>query len=78
MIGEVLPDAGTMIAFRRSDRSYHGHEPFEGVRRYVMVNWMTSGFAAQRELFHHRVSARVKQAAWLLKPAARQARGAHG
>ena len=78
MIGEVPPDAGTMIAFRRSDRSYHGHEPFEGVRRYVMINWMTSGFAAQRELFRHRLSARVKQAASLLKPAAQQAEGAHG
>ena len=78
MIGEVPPDAGTMIAFRRSDRSYHGHEPFEGVRRYVMINWMTSGFAAQRELFRHRLSARVKQAASLLKPAAQPAEGAHG
>ena len=78
MIGEVPPDAGTMIAFRRSDRSYHGHEPFEGVRRYVMINWMTSGFAAQRELFRHRLSARVKQAASLLKPAAQQAEAAHG
>ena len=78
MIGEVPPEAGTMIAFRRSDRSYHGHEPFEGVRRYVMINWMTSGFAAQRELFRHRLSARVKQAASLLKPAAKQAGGVHG
>jgi SM-20-related protein len=78
MIGEVPPDAGTMIAFRRSERSYHGHEPFEGVRRYVMVNWMTSGFAAQRELFRHRLSARVKQAASLLRPAAKQAGVANG
>jgi SM-20-related protein len=78
MIGEVPPDAGTLIAFRRSDRSYHGHEPFEGVRRYIMINWMTSGFAAKRELFRHRLSARVKQAASLLKPAAKQAEGAYG
>jgi SM-20-related protein len=27
MIDEVPPDLGTMIAFRRSDNSYHGHEP---------------------------------------------------
>ena len=47
MIGEVPPDAGTMIAFRRSDNSFHGHEPYEGVRRYVMINWMTSDFAAR-------------------------------
>ena len=50
MIGEVPPEAGTMIAFRRSDKSYHGHEPYEGVRRYVMINWMTSDFAAHARI----------------------------
>jgi SM-20-related protein len=68
MIGEVPPDLGTMIAFRRSDKSYHGHEPYEGVRRYVMINWMTSDSAARRELFRHRVSARAKLALSLFKP----------
>jgi hypothetical protein len=68
MIGEVPPECGTMVAFRRSDRSYHGHEPYEGVRRYVMVNWMTSDFAAQREMFRHRLSARAKQAFALFQP----------
>jgi hypothetical protein len=75
MIGEVAPEAGTMVAFRRSERSYHGHEPFEGVRRYLMVNWMTDDFAAQRELFRHRLSARVKQAVNLFQPAPRRAGG---
>ena len=79
MISEVPPDLGTMIAFRRADNSFHGHEPYEGVRRYVMVNWMTSGFAAQRELLRHRVSAGAKQALKLLRPQnARQAGGARG
>jgi hypothetical protein len=68
VIGEVPPDLGTMIAFRRSDKSFHGHEPYEGVRRYVMINWMTNDFAAKRELLRHRVSARAKQALKLLKP----------
>ena len=63
MIAEVPPEAGTMVAFRRSDHSFHGHEPFEGVRRYVMINWMTSDLAAARELARHRISARAKQAA---------------
>ncbi len=76
MIGEVAPDSGTMIAFRRSDKSYHGHEPYEGVRRYVMINWMTSDFAARRELFRHRLSARAKRALWLFKP--RRAAGQEG
>ncbi len=68
MIAEVPPEAGTMIAFRRSDNSFHGHEPYEGVRRYVMINWMTSGLAAERELMRHRLSAKVKQAAHWLHP----------
>jgi len=75
VIGEVAPESGTMVAFRRSDNSYHGHEPFEGVRRYLMVNWMTDDFAAQRELFRHRLSARVKQAANLFQPAPHRAGG---
>ncbi len=79
MIDEVPPDSGAMIAFRRSDRSYHGHEPYEGVRRYVMVNWMTSDLAARRELFRHQVSARAKLALSLFRPRrAAKARGAHG
>jgi len=62
MIAEVPPDAGTLIAFRRSDCSFHGHEPFVGVRRYVMINWMASTFAARRELLRHRISATAKRA----------------
>ena len=29
----VAPLAGTMLAFRRSDRSFHGHRPHVGERR---------------------------------------------
>lgn len=78
MIGEVPPDLGTMIAFRRSDKSFHGHEPYEGVRRYVMINWMTTDFAARRELFRHRLSARAKQALKLIKPRRATTGGARG
>jgi hypothetical protein len=69
MIAEVPPTAGTLIAFRRSDRSFHGHEPFVGVRRYVMINWMASTFAAKRELLRHRISASVKRAFAHAEPA---------
>jgi hypothetical protein len=61
MIAEVPPELGTLVAFRRSDNSFHGHEPYHGVRRYVMINWMTSGLAAQRELMRHKVSAAAKK-----------------
>lgn len=61
IIAEVPPLLGTLAAFKRSDNSYHGHEPFSGVRRYVMINWMTSGLAAQRELMRHKLSAQAKK-----------------
>lgn len=61
MVAEVPPDAGTLAAFRRSDRSYHGHKPFVGPRRYIMFNWMTDELAMTRELARHRLSARVKR-----------------
>jgi hypothetical protein len=61
MIAEVPPESGTLIAFRRSDKSFHGHEPYVGVRRYVMINWMASTFAAKRELLRHRISATAKR-----------------
>lgn len=61
IIAEVPPSLGTLVAFQRSDNSFHGHEPYVGVRRYVMINWMTSGLAAQRELMRHRISAKAKK-----------------
>lgn len=61
MIAEVPPLAGTLLAFRRADNSWHGHKPFAGVRRAVMLNWMTCPSAARRESARHAVSSRVKQ-----------------
>jgi hypothetical protein len=61
VIAEVPPDLGTLVIFQRSDNSFHGHEPFVGERRAVMINWMANSFAAQRELICHRVSAQAKK-----------------
>ena len=61
IIAEVPPTSGTLVTFRRSDCSFHGHEPFVGVRRYVMINWMATTFAARRELLRHRISATAKR-----------------
>ncbi len=36
---EVMPAAGTLLAFRRADNSYHGHKPFEGKRRMLQMSW---------------------------------------
>jgi SM-20-related protein len=61
MLAEVPPVNGTLLAFRRSDNSWHGHAPFDGVRRIIMLNWMTSPAAARRELGRHAVSAGIKR-----------------
>lgn len=60
-IAEVPPDAGTLVAFRRADNSWHGHKPFAGERRYVMFNWMTGSAIAAWEIARHRASASVKR-----------------
>ena len=57
---EIPPIAGTMLAFRRSDRSFHGHETFIGKRRVIQMNWVTSEMVVRRELRRHRLSAWAK------------------
>lgn len=57
---EVAPFAGTMLAFRRSARSFHGHLPHVGERRIVQLNWVTEPAVVRRELNRHRWSARWK------------------
>jgi len=58
---EVPPSGGSFASFLRADHSWHGHEPYEGERRYVMFNWMTSRAACERELSRHAFSARIKR-----------------
>jgi SM-20-related protein len=57
---EVAPLAGTMLAFRRSDRSFHGHHPHYGERRSLQLNWVSDTAVVRRELGRHRWSARLK------------------
>ena len=61
MITEIPPEWGTLLAFRRSDNSYHGHKPFVGERRTVQLNWVTDAGVVEHELARHRMSARLKQ-----------------
>lgn len=44
---EVTPLGGTLLAFRRTPHSYHGHKRFVGERRMIQVNWIRSGRMAQ-------------------------------
>ena len=57
---EVAPIAGTMLAFRRSDKSFHGHRPHIGERKSLQLNWVTEAAVVRREMSRHRWSARLK------------------
>jgi hypothetical protein len=60
-IAEVPPAAGTLIAFRVTPHSWHGHKPAVGPRRVVQLNWVTSAAIVRRERLRHGLSARVKR-----------------
>lgn len=48
---EVPPLGGTLLAFRRTDHSWHGHTPFVGERRMIQLNYLDQSplaVAAQR------------------------------
>jgi hypothetical protein len=61
VVAEAPPDFGTLLVFRRSDNSWHGHKPFTGPRRVVQMNWVTTHRTAAWQQFRHRVSAAVKR-----------------
>jgi SM-20-related protein len=42
-VAEVTPCCGTLLAFRRTDHSYHGHKPFVGERRILQLSWTRGG-----------------------------------
>ena len=60
---EIPPDFGTLLVFKRSEKSWHGHLPYEGPRRAIQMNWVTSGRVKAWEQFRHKVSAAVKRGA---------------
>jgi SM-20-related protein len=58
---EAPPVAGTLLAFKRSDNSWHGHKPFSGERRVIQFNWVTSEGDRRVAMLRHHLSATVKR-----------------
>ncbi len=58
---EVPPDNGTLLVFRRSENSWHGHGPFEGRRCSIQMNWMVSEGARGFHKLRHSLSAKMKK-----------------
>jgi len=60
-IMEVPPAAGTLLAFKRSENSWHGHMPYEGERRVIQFNWVTSEGDRRVAMLRHHLSAAFKR-----------------
>lgn len=67
VVAEVPPTEGTLVAFRRSDNSWHGHNLFIGPRRVIQLNWVTGRGAAKLTGLRHGLSAWAKRGAALTR-----------
>lgn len=58
---EVAPEAGLLFCFKVQPNSWHGHKPFVGPRRYVMLNYCRDLETRNREVARHRFTGKVKK-----------------
>jgi hypothetical protein len=63
---EIEPAGGTLLIFKRSDNSWHGHHPYAGKRRAIQLNWVTEQSVVDREQGRHGFSSKLKR---LFQPA---------
>jgi hypothetical protein len=66
---EIPPVAGTLLAFRRSETSWHGHAPSCGPRRAVQMSYVMDRATAVREERRHRFATSLKRVVRRLLPA---------
>jgi SM-20-related protein len=58
---EIEPAGGTLLIFKRSDKSWHGHHSYEGRRRAIQLNWVTDQSVVDREQGRHGFSSTIKR-----------------
>ncbi|MFN8453038.1 MAG: 2OG-Fe(II) oxygenase, partial [Anaerolineae bacterium] len=61
VIAEIPPESGTLVAFRCRENAWHGHKPFDGIRRSVQLNWVVDEAAAKRSERRHGWSSLLKR-----------------
>ena len=57
---EVPPTMGTVFAFLRGDRSWHGHRPFAGERKVVQIAWVKDAQELERKKKRNRTAQFLK------------------
>jgi len=60
VIAEVPPDEGALLAFRCRENAWHGHQPFDGPRRSLQLNYVVSDSASRWSNIRHSLSAILK------------------
>lgn len=60
-VAEVEPRGGTLIVFKRSDNSWHGHHPYAGQRRAIQLNWVLDQAVVDHEQNRHGLSSWLKK-----------------
>lgn len=60
-VEEVSPDFGNMVAFARTENSWHGHKPFVGERRVIQITWLRSRDDLKRKEKRGRLSFLLKK-----------------
>ncbi|MDE2486133.1 MAG: 2OG-Fe(II) oxygenase [Alphaproteobacteria bacterium] len=57
---EIPASMGSLVVFRRSDASWHGHTSFIGRRRVLQFNYVRTDYTTIVSMVRHRLSALVK------------------
>ena len=60
-VAEVPPTFGHCLIFKVTANCWHGHEPFEGPRRVLQLNYIRDEAALGRHRLRHNVTAKLKQ-----------------
>ena len=71
-VEEVPPVLGTLLVFKRSNNSWHGHKPCVEPRRTIQINWVTDPAAASKQ--YRPVTPMRKAKQWLGLEAVRRRR----
>lgn len=61
VITEIPPVEGTLLVFKVSPNSWHGHKPFVGDRRVIQLNYVLDEGVIKKEIARHHFSAKVKK-----------------
>jgi hypothetical protein len=58
---EISAAMGSLVVFRRTDNSWHGHTPYHGRRRVLQFNYVRGARTGMVSTLRHRLSAMAKR-----------------